>query len=100
MATILALEVVEVLGLLVILTGYIPIVVAYRRHRMKWTFAAYTTIFLAITLEIIGELLQIELIWATARMLGSVAGGLFVASTYLSQQTINKMQAEATEVTE
>lgn len=100
MAAILELEAVEVLGLFIVLIGYIPAVIAYRRHHMTWTFAAYTTIFLALTLEIVGELLQAELVWITARMLGLVAGSLFVASAYLSQQTIDEMHAKATEVAE
>lgn len=81
----------RLVGLAVAVVGYILVIVAHRRHGMKWIFSGYTAMIAAILLVAARNAADLRLLILLPPLLLVVSGILFFLSAHKSGQKIREL---------
>lgn len=76
----------------VLVLGYAPIVISYRRYGIKWLFSAYTVLVGGAVLLLIGGNIGFRGAWIVPPFTVAVSAILFFLSAYKSREEIESIE--------
>lgn len=93
MVNLVVVEAYHIIGILILMVGYVPLVVAYRRSRMRWMLLAYTALLVGTLVRLGSGLVNDQVLLLFASFIGVFAASVFFfLSARVSQQCISEIE--------
>ncbi len=94
-----SIEPTELIALIIVLAGYIPVIIAFkRRGHVKWLFAAYTALLIGVVATVLeGFIYPVALNYVEHGIGIGLAGVLFFYCAYANREKVSAVEEETRE---